>query len=181
MKMMWCWRCKMALPMLDEEEFSIVSNLYSQGTKATKEFRERHNIPLSEASIEDRFRPVREAYQRLTGWREQPENAVMHHRISIYGPPCTGCGKPLRTPRASFCAACGKRVSNSQEASQGAADRRAARIGLGALQLTLAPLAAARQAVMRQQLRVQPTIQTRGETCRRFLRRSVRHRGICGS
>jgi hypothetical protein len=31
----------MALPMLDEEEFSVVSSLYSQGMKATKEFREK--------------------------------------------------------------------------------------------------------------------------------------------
>src|SRR5262245_10879638 len=115
MQMMWCWRCKMVLPMLDEEEFSVVSSLYAQGMRATKEFRQKHNIPLSEASIEDRFRPVREAYQRLTGWEEQHENAVMHHRISIYGAPCDGCGKPLRTPRASFCAACGRGVSSRSD------------------------------------------------------------------
>ena len=109
--MMWCWRCKMVLPMLDEEEFSVVSNLYSQGMRGTKEFREKHNIPLSDAPIKELFRPVREAYQRLTGWEEeQHQNAVMHHRISIYGPPCEGCGKPLRTPQASFCAACGRRA-----------------------------------------------------------------------
>jgi hypothetical protein len=36
----------MALPMLDEEEFSVVSSLYSQGMKATKEFREEHNITI---------------------------------------------------------------------------------------------------------------------------------------
>jgi hypothetical protein len=93
-----------------------VSSLYSQGMNATKEFREKQNIPLAEALTDDRFRPVREAYQRLTGWQAQHEKAVMHHRISIYGPPCTGCGKPLRTPQASFCAACGKHVSNRQEA-----------------------------------------------------------------
>ena len=79
MKMMWCWRCKMALPMLDEDEFSVVSCLYSQGDEGDERISKKQNVPLSEASIEDRFRPVREAYQRLTGWQEQHENAVMHH------------------------------------------------------------------------------------------------------
>lgn len=47
-------------------------------------------------------------YERLTGFREIDPNAVMHHVASQYGPPCTSCGKPLRTPRASYCAACGE-------------------------------------------------------------------------
>jgi len=46
-------------------------------------------------------------YNRLTGFRETNPNAVWHHRISLYGPPCGSCGKPLRTPVATFCAACG--------------------------------------------------------------------------
>jgi hypothetical protein len=116
MKMMWCWRCKMHVPMLDEEEFVVVSNLFSQGMSATKEFREKHNIPLSGVPIEERFRPMREAYKQITGVDEPNYNAIMHHRISIYGPPCGRCGKPLRTPRASFCVACGKiRPSNEVE------------------------------------------------------------------
>ncbi len=117
MKVMWCWRCKMDVPMLDEAEFAIVSNLYSQGIRATKEFRERHSIPLSGAPIEELFRPVREAYVQMTGMVESNENAIMHHRISIYGSPCGRCGKPFRTPRASFCAACGlERGSGEREA-----------------------------------------------------------------
>ncbi|WP_220137829.1 hypothetical protein [Myxococcus llanfairpwllgwyngyllgogerychwyrndrobwllllantysiliogogogochensis] len=58
-------------------------------------------------SIEERFRPVREEYERLTGFHETNANAVMHHRLSQYGPPCAHCGKPLRTPEARHCAACG--------------------------------------------------------------------------
>ncbi len=111
MQIMWCWRCKMDVPMLDEEEFAVVSNLYSQGMRATKGFRKEHGLPLSGVpieEIEERFRPVREAYKRMTGTDEPNHNAIMHHRISIYGSPCERCGKPLRTPRASFCAACGK-------------------------------------------------------------------------
>src|SRR5437667_107922 len=108
MKVIWCWRCKVDVPMLNEEEFSHVSNLYSQAMSATKEFRERHNIPLSGVPAQELFRPVRDAYRKMTGMDESNHNAVMHHRLSIYGPACEQCGKPLRTPRASFCAACGQ-------------------------------------------------------------------------
>jgi hypothetical protein len=98
----------MDVPMLDEEEFAVVGKLYSEGMSATKEFRLKHNLPLSECPIEERFRPVREAYEQMTGMAESNHNAIIHHRISIYGLPCERCGKPLRTPRASFCAACGQ-------------------------------------------------------------------------
>ena len=93
--------------MLDEDEYTIVSDLYSQAISGTKEYRERYNLPLKGCSIEERFLPVCKEYERMTGFSETNANAVMHHRISIYGPPCNNCGKPLRTPRASFCAACG--------------------------------------------------------------------------
>jgi hypothetical protein len=114
---MWCWRCKMDVPMLEETEFAVVERLYSEGMSATKEFRLKHNLPLTECPIDERFRPVREAYEGMTGMAESNHNAIMHHRISIYGPPCEHCGKPLRTPSANFCAACGQvRGSMVQEA-----------------------------------------------------------------
>jgi hypothetical protein len=47
-------------------------------------------------------------YERLTGFKETNINAVFHHVASQYGPECEACGKPLRTSKASFCAACGK-------------------------------------------------------------------------
>ncbi len=93
--------------MLYEEEFAIINDLYSDGMKATKEFRKKHNLPLEICSINERFRPVREKYTELTGFEETNHNAIMHHRISIYGELCKNCGKPLRTPQAAFCAACG--------------------------------------------------------------------------
>jgi hypothetical protein len=108
MKVMYCWRCKMDVPMLDEKEFTVISELFSQGMHATKEFRQKYNLPSEGCSITERFRPVCEAYQKLTGFEETNHNAIMHHRISIYGQACKNCGKPLRTPQASFCAACGE-------------------------------------------------------------------------
>jgi len=86
----------MDVPMLDEEEFKKAKELYGLGFKNTKS---------------DRFKPLLDYYNDLTGFQETEHAAIMHHRIEQYGPICEKCGKPYRTPLASFCAACGnKRV-----------------------------------------------------------------------
>ncbi|RYX84793.1 hypothetical protein EON83_08445 [bacterium] len=108
MKMMFCWRCQMDMAMLDEEEYAVIRELYFQGITATKESRQQRKLPLEKLSIEEYFQPLLRRYHELTGREETVPNAVMHHRISLYGPPCKQCGKPLRTPQALFCAACGE-------------------------------------------------------------------------
>jgi hypothetical protein len=106
MRQMWCWRCKQEVSMLDEEEYAVISALYGEGIRATKEFRRAWGVPLENASTHERFEPVRTQYERITGMRESNENAIMHHRISLYGPPCKRCHKPLRSPKAKVCGAC---------------------------------------------------------------------------
>ena len=108
MKTMFCWRCEMDMPMLDEDEYKVVAELYSEGIRATKEFRQKHNLPLEKCSLEESFLPVLRKYQEITGFEETVANAVMHHRISLYGSPCKRCGKPLRSPKAALCGACGE-------------------------------------------------------------------------
>jgi hypothetical protein len=99
----------MDIPMLNETEYACISQLYSDGIGATKKFRQLHNLPLDKCSIDERFRPVRDAYERMTGFKETNHNAIMHHRISLFGPPCPKCGKPFRTPKARLCAECGQK------------------------------------------------------------------------
>lgn len=100
MKVLYCWRCKMEVPMLEEDEYAEAHRLYGL-----------HFRDLS-LSWEERFRELLDFYNDLTGFGETHPNAIMHHRVSLYGPPCENCGKPYRTPQASFCAACGhKRIS----------------------------------------------------------------------
>ena len=89
--------------MLDEGEYAKVSRLYSESIRATKEFRERTGTSLKDPSINELFCPVREEYERLTGMKESNRNAIMHHRLLLYGPPCKLCQRPLRTPKARFC------------------------------------------------------------------------------
>ena len=96
MKLLWCWRCKMDLPMLDEAEYERVT-----ATHGPKSGPNRAGI------IESFHGPVLREFERITGFPETNPNAVYHHRLSLYGPPCAACGKPLRTPQAKLCAACG--------------------------------------------------------------------------
>jgi hypothetical protein len=78
--------------MLDDNEFRSVTG---------KRLLQDVKIPLRE-----QLAPVLEEYNRVTGSRETNVNAVYHHKLSMYGPPCAKCGKPLRTPRARLCGSC---------------------------------------------------------------------------
>lgn len=54
-------------------------------------------------------------YFELTDHRETNFNALWHHVIHFYGLPCAGCGKPLRTPAAKWCPACGTHVGQEPD------------------------------------------------------------------
>ena len=88
----------MEIPMLDENEYQKAHILYRKGMK---------NSGVSLSNTQERFKELLDYYFEVTGFKETEPNAIMHHRIAQYGPPCENCGKPYRTPAASFCAACG--------------------------------------------------------------------------
>ncbi|HZO74901.1 MAG TPA: hypothetical protein VFB60_22025 [Ktedonobacteraceae bacterium] len=119
MKIMWCWRRERDVPMLDDDEFRAIYALYEEcSAHAQKQAREQLNLLKEKRrtfdelrlTLHEFFEPVRKEYERMTGMVDCHHNAIMHHRISIYGPPCNRCGKPLRTSRAHFCTACGQVV-----------------------------------------------------------------------
>jgi hypothetical protein len=87
----------MDVPMLDDEEFKRVSSLMYKGTEGN--LRQRM------------FGPLLREYERITGFHEENPNVIYHHVLSMYGPPCGHCGKPLRTPRAKLCGSCMMPVS----------------------------------------------------------------------
>jgi hypothetical protein len=105
MQMMWCWRCQNIVPMLDDGEFRAVWTLYSEGWEMLR--RASLAGTLSASTREEAFTPALREYERTTGHYEPNPNVIMHHRISLYGSPCSTCGKPLRSPKASYCTACG--------------------------------------------------------------------------
>jgi hypothetical protein len=74
----------MEMPMLDEEEFLRLGEAHVPGE-----------------TLEQRFAPVLREYARITGYQATNPIALYHHRLSLYGPPCSNCGKPLRSPKAN--------------------------------------------------------------------------------
>lgn len=87
--------------MLDQNEFSIASKLYSKGIKTLNRDRQL------------RFKELLDYYNDLTGFGETEPNAIMHHSLQQIGPDCENCGKPYRTPKAKMCVACGnKRIES---------------------------------------------------------------------
>ena len=90
----------MEVTMLNKEEFAIAYELYGKMIRN-----------LAASSREERNKELVDYYYNLTGEMDTNPNSIIHHAIDLYGPPCENCGKPYRTPKASFCAACGhKRI-----------------------------------------------------------------------
>lgn len=81
---------------MDEDEWAALHPLLSFSDEENRSRRDRYGV----AALAK--------YHEFTGFEETNANALWHHRASLYGPPCSACGKPLRTPQANFCAACGK-------------------------------------------------------------------------
>lgn len=102
----YCWRCRMNIPMLTETEWDAVSPLLANAVEQIKLYRAAHQCSLAEAQQKGFGQQALAAYEQITGFKETNPNALFHHRLSMYGPPCHACGKPLRTPQARYCAMC---------------------------------------------------------------------------
>jgi len=103
MRLMYCWRCRMELPMLDEGEWARVAPLLSISN--VKRIQAAKGCDLKEARRlwEEQACAV---YTEITGVKETNINAVAHHRIALYGPECPECHRPLRTPTSAVCLYC---------------------------------------------------------------------------
>lgn len=99
---LYCWRCKRNAPMLDEQEWAEIASLLSAMVSRIQEFRRVEGASVAQA-LDQRFgADALSRYQELTGEEESDPEALLHHRASLFGPPCEACGKPLRTPRAEL-------------------------------------------------------------------------------
>jgi hypothetical protein len=107
MEKKYCWRCKKVVPFLNEEGYKKIENLYFECMELAKNYRVTHKTTLSETPLNDIFLPVREAYEKMTGYKNMHHDAIMHHGLSLLGPDCPNCGKPLRTAVAKLCPECG--------------------------------------------------------------------------
>ena len=107
--------------MLDEQEWIELAPHLSTSLKEVKQYREKHNATIEEAMASGYGQSALETYYKLTGFRETNVGALWHHRLSLFGPPCHSCSKPLRTPSAKLCAECGSVRSNIPIDPDGAA------------------------------------------------------------
>ncbi len=108
----YCWRCRMQVPLLDEDEWQEIHPLLRAGMRDLKEYRKQTHASLLEALKKNQGLPALVKYKELTGYTETNINAIWHHRRSDFGPECPACGKLFRTPRAKLCAECGYRHSD---------------------------------------------------------------------
>jgi hypothetical protein len=79
-----------------------VHQLLSQSLRKVKAYREAHGTSIEQARHAVNFGVqaiIR--YQEITGFKE----------LNPDGPPCGGCGKPLRTTKARYCVECGTPVN----------------------------------------------------------------------
>jgi hypothetical protein len=121
--------------MLDEAEFARIDQVYRECTAAVQQYRQDHSAPLSQTPVDGLFRPVRQEYVRLTGRTSDHQDEILRHRIALYGPSCHVCGKPLRTPAARVCAACGSSRADPPETPEQEAARMLEQIGWNAASL----------------------------------------------
>ena len=106
--------------MLDDEEFAAVFASYRDALRLHKQVEGEHNHPRRGSTLQELFKPNLDEYEKLIGFNESNPNAVIHHRLSLYGTACRACGQPLRTSQASKCMACGAKrepefVGHSEE------------------------------------------------------------------
>jgi hypothetical protein len=93
--------------MLEEHEWDDVYPALVLGIEKIKEYRIAHGASLEQAKNEVYWDGALRRYQQITGYPENNPQNIWHHRLSKFGPPCSTCGKPLRTPKAKLCAECG--------------------------------------------------------------------------
>lgn len=97
--------------MLEPEEAVLVQQAQVGGMPVVEAEAKRRGCVFTPMQLDSlvarRQQPMLEMYRLLTGFDETNPNAVWHHEVDQYGPPCPRCHKPLRTPEARFCAACG--------------------------------------------------------------------------
>ncbi len=103
----WCWRCQFDVPMLTDAEWQEFGPFLTDMTAKIQAYRENTGATLVEALELGFEKPALAKYQEMTGFSESNVNALWHHRLSDHGPPCSCCGKLLRTAKAKRCLECG--------------------------------------------------------------------------
>jgi len=106
----YCGRCRKQVPLLDKTEWAQLQPFLTDMIQNIQRYRESNGASLNEALKQRYERPPLEKFFQLTGYRETDVNALRHHQLDRYGPPCPNCGRLLMTKVARSCAQCGTAV-----------------------------------------------------------------------
>jgi hypothetical protein len=111
-KIMYCWRAKKEVPMLDGMEWEVLYPRLIESIEDIQRHRSIHGSTIEQARAAGFGQAALDCYFQLTGYKETNPDFLWHYKASKYGPLCEHCGKPLRTPEAMLCAECGTSVPN---------------------------------------------------------------------
>ena len=92
---LFCWRCDSAMPMLTEQEWRRTEPALHQAIADVQRYRQANECSLSEALHKAHGQTALTLYCEMTGFAETNVNAIWHHRVSLYGPPCPACSKHI--------------------------------------------------------------------------------------
>ncbi|HEX8901453.1 hypothetical protein [Vitreimonas sp.] len=110
----YSWKLKRTLPMLSDEEFAPIHSALQNRIERMKEYCRTHaRASLAEAAqhcCDDAL----DYYEKISGVRLAHPDQLDWVRLSQYGRLCPSCEKPLRTPRAKLCVACGFELPEGQ-------------------------------------------------------------------
>lgn len=120
MRILYCWRTRCDMPMLEEHEWHYIWETWrshdkdSERTFAALSLESEHRNGRRLTPAPEDISPLARTqwfvcagYELFTGSQIDHPNFVRDLRVALYGPPCAHCGKPLRTSSARFCAECG--------------------------------------------------------------------------
>lgn len=93
--------------MFEDDEHARLWQLMQDCTRAAKRRADQLGTG-ADATLLAELEPVRRLHREIAGVDIEVPARFLHHRLSSFGPPCHRCGRPLRTPRARHCAACGE-------------------------------------------------------------------------
>ena len=102
----YCWRCGRFVRGLSEWGLFRYESVFFPTREALHGEKERGE--LDEARHAALLRPLEAACQRLSGEKGIAPGHLFQHLARLFGPPCRGCGKNLRTPQSSRCLECGQ-------------------------------------------------------------------------
>ena len=115
----YSYKVRREIPLLSEEDYKAVAVHLRNRIDDIKRYRKKHNCSLEEALAKaNGGQKALAAFEKVTGVRLNHPDEIYIARRALYGRQCGNCGKPVRTPRAKFCAECGWPLSNGETAGQ---------------------------------------------------------------